>query len=95
MHSVFPVAVALCALPGFEDKNLRQRRLAFLLGWAVHVVTDALTHGEDARPFFWPLSARRFSSPISYWKNERYGRLFTNLEHAVVVLAGISFLKNR
>ena len=97
LHSVVPLGAGLifCFLPGIENKSLRQRLLAFLLGWAGHVISDALTHGEDARPFFWPLSARRFSSPVSYWENKRYGRLFTTLEHMVVVLAGISLLTNR
>ena len=97
LHSIVPLGAGFifCFLAGTVNRSLRQRLLAFLLGWAGHVVTDALTHGEDARPLFWPLSGRRFSSPVSYREKKRYGRLFTILEHAAVLAATISLLTIR
>lgn len=97
LHSVVPVvtALALCSLSGFGNKNPRRQLLAFLLGWAGHVATDALSHGEDARPLLWPLSESRFSSFVSYWEGNRNGHLFTIIEHATALAAGTSLLANR
>ncbi len=80
LHSALPVAalLALC--------HSRGKLLAFLLGWAGHVLADALTHAEDARPILWPLSRRRFRSPISYWDRSRHARLFVLVEHGMLLL---------
>lgn len=83
LHSVLPVAatLALYRLSGTRDRT----PLAFLLGWAGHVVKDTLTHGSDARPLFWPVSGRRFESPVSYRERGRYGVPFTLAEHAALL----------
>lgn len=60
--------------------------LSFLVEWTGHVLADALTHAEDARPLLWPLSERRLQSPISYWDRSRHARSFTIVEHAVSLL---------
>lgn len=84
LHSVVPIAaaLALCAVLWQRDRAT----LTFLLGWAGHVATDALTHGSDARRILWPLSEHRFRSPVSYWEAGRNGRPFTLVEHAVLLI---------
>jgi hypothetical protein len=39
-------------------------------GWAGHLAVDYATHHDDAWPPFWPVSDRRFRSPLSYWQPE-------------------------
>lgn len=56
-----------------------------LLGWAAHVLTDALTHAADARPVLWPVSGWRLCSPVSYWDRSRHALPFTIVEHGAVV----------
>ena len=95
LHSTLPVAVALVlyALLGVKRHDRLKAAFAFLLGWAGHVVTDALTHGSDARLLLWPLSRWRFESPVSYRERGRYGRLFTLTEHAVLLAVAARMLR--
>lgn len=62
-----------------------RRGLSLWSGWAGHVAVDLLTHGADARPVLWPISQRRFESPVSYRERERYGAAFTVVEHGVAL----------
>ncbi|MGH3090162.1 MAG: zinc dependent phospholipase C family protein [Rubrobacteraceae bacterium] len=80
LHSA-PVAATAMLI----ERILRRKISAFLLGWAGHVVADFLTHGKDARPILWPISQRKFESPVSYREKERYGKAFTVAEHATVL----------
>lgn len=65
-HSVFaPLALAAVRRRG-------ARELA--AGWLGHLVVDALTHHDDAWPALWPLSPRRWRSPLSYWQREHHAR---------------------
>jgi hypothetical protein len=91
LHSALPVAAAL-AVCGALGERSGVAPLAFTLGWAGHVAADALTHGEDARPLFWPLSGWRFVSPVSYRERERHARAFAIAEHAAVVTASVATL---
>ena len=90
LHSALPVGAALAALltlfgrPG-APKSHRNAALAFFLGWAGHVASDALTHGSDARPLFWPISNRRFESPVSYRERARHAAAFTAAEHLALL----------
>ncbi len=88
LHSALPVGALLLILLTLGSKKLSLRKplLTFLIGWAGHVLTDALTHAEDARPILWPISVWRFRSPISYWDRSRYARTFTMLEHGILLL---------
>lgn len=88
LHSVLPVGALLLiswALSSSE-RSPRKPLLAFLMGWAGHVLADALAHAEDARPILWPLSKRRLRSPISYWDRSRHARAFTLAEHGASLL---------
>ena len=96
LHSVLPVgaALALRALAGTSG-DPDGAVLAFLLGWAGHVLSDSLTHTEDARPLFWPLSGRRFRGPVSYWDRGYHARAFSILEHASLLLSAMEILRRR
>ena len=96
LHSALPPAAAL-ALYGIARRRkggASGRLRALLLGWAGHIAADVLTHGSDARPLLWPLSRRRFRSPISYRERDRHATPFTVAEHAAV-LAALASARNR
>ncbi len=87
-HSVLPVAMAALGASLLPRRGeTRTALLSFVLGWAGHVVADALTHGSDARPLLWPVSAYRFESPLSYRERDRHALPFTVAEHAAVLTA--------
>jgi hypothetical protein len=56
--------------------------LACLASMALHGGADLLVHHEDAHGHFWPLSAWRFRSPVSYWDPRHHGRVFAVFELA-------------
>ncbi len=87
LHAALPVSAALSlyAVSGAKGRDPSGILLAFLLGWAGHVVSDALTHGADARPILWPLSTRRFQSPVSYRERDRHAIPFAIAEHAATL----------
>jgi len=87
LHSALPVAAALGAPVCIGRGTTRTALLSFLLGWAGHVAADALTHGSDARPLLWPVSAYRFESPLSYRERDRHALPFAIAEHAAILLA--------
>jgi membrane-bound metal-dependent hydrolase YbcI (DUF457 family) len=63
---------------------------AFAGAGLLHAVADFLTHNEDARRQFWPLSDWLFRSPVSYWDARFYGNVFVVLEFGLVIaLAGL------
>ena len=97
LHSALPVGVllALWLTIGQRGRRRRGRLLAFLLGWAGHVLADALTHAEDARPILWPLSRRRLQGPVSYWDRSHHARLFAATEHGVLLLVAARALRRR
>jgi len=57
LHSLLPVAalLALYTAPAVRQRDSKRALLSFLLRWAGHVISDALTHAGDARPILWPL----------------------------------------
>jgi phospholipid N-methyltransferase len=90
-HSVLAPAAVLAAAA-----LLRSGRLAALgAGWAGHILCDVPVHHTDARPHGYPLSARRFHSPVSSWDRNRHASLVTAAElvlgaTALASLAGAS-----
>ena len=50
-----------------------------------HAVADFLTHHDDARRQFWPVSDWVFRSPVSYWDARFYRNAFGMFEVALVV----------
>ncbi len=82
LHSALVAASAMLV-----EHILRGKNSTFLIGWAGHILADFFTHGEDARPVFWPLSEWKFESPISYRDKERHGRISTLVEHAALAIS--------
>jgi hypothetical protein len=81
-HSLLaPAALA----PALGRRCAPVRRLA--AGWLAHVLVDYATHARDAWPPLWPLSRRRFASPVSYWEPERHARAFSVCETAALAVA--------
>jgi hypothetical protein len=84
LHSALPVALLLAVRLASGAMECRSK--ALLLGWAGHVLADALSHARDARPILWPVSERRFASPVSYWDHAHHALPFTLIEHAALLL---------
>lgn len=58
---------------------------AFAGAGLLHAIADFLTHHDDARRQFWPVSDWVFRSPVSYWDASYYGSVFAMFEVALVV----------
>lgn len=58
---------------------------AFADAGLLHALADLLTHHDDARRQFWPVSDWVFRSPVSYWDARFYGNVFGMFEVALVV----------
>ena len=89
LHSALPVGVLLLTVlltRGSRERNPYEPLLAFLIGWAGHVLADALTHAADARPILWPISGWRFRSPVSCWERSHHARTFSRVEHGTLLL---------
>ena len=59
---------------------------AFAGSGLLHALADLLTHHEDARRQFWPVTDWVFRSPVSYWDARYYGEAFAVFELALVVM---------
>ena len=59
---------------------------AFVGAGLLHAFADFLTHHDDARRQFWPVSDWVFRSPVSYWDARFYGNVFGMFEVALVVM---------
>jgi membrane-bound metal-dependent hydrolase YbcI (DUF457 family) len=88
LHSVVPVAalLVLYRVLGLGRRDPRRILLWFLLGWFGHTIADFLTHVDDTRPLFWPLSGWEWSSPVSYYNSSYYGREFFFVSHGLMLL---------
>ncbi len=88
LHSVVPVALLLTIYGVLRLGRLDTRRILlwFLLGWFGHTIADFLTHVDDTRPLFWPISGWEWSSPVSYYNPLYYGREFFAISHGLMVL---------
>jgi len=52
-----------------------------------HVAIDVVSHHEDAWAILWPLSDRRWRSPVSYWDHEHHARTWATVEVAALLVA--------
>lgn len=69
---------------------------AFAGAGLLHAAADFLTHNDDARRQFWPISDWMFRSPISYWDARYYGEVFAVFELGLVaVLTGLLLWRMR
>ena len=71
-------------------RTKRTAWLACFASMALHSSADLLLHHEDAHGHFWPLSAWRFRSPVSYWDPRHYGAVFVWLELAASLAACVA-----
>jgi membrane-bound metal-dependent hydrolase YbcI (DUF457 family) len=98
LHSIVPPALLL-VLYGVLRLGRRDARcilLWLLIGWAGHTVADFLTHVNDTRPLFWPISTWEWSSPVSYYDSDYYGRQFFAINHALMLLTiALLFVKRK
>ena len=97
LHSIVPVAILLGiygALRGgrFDGRGIL---LWFLIGWLGHTLTDFLTHVDDTRPLFWPVSGWEWSSPVSYYNSAYYGQEFFIVSHGLMFLIIVGLLVKR
>lgn len=53
----------------------------------LHNVGDFPVHNDDAHRHFFPVSAYRFISPLSYWDPRHFGRDVSRVENGLVILA--------
>ncbi|WP_053057545.1 metal-dependent hydrolase [Rubrobacter aplysinae] len=100
LHSlVLPAALlalyALLRLVTSDTVDARHVLLWFLVGWAGHTVADFLTHVNDTRPLFWPISGWEWSSPVSYYDDDYYGRQFFAIEHGAIIVTMVLLLFKR
>ena len=89
LHSALAVGVLLLRVlltRGLRERNPYEPLLAFLIGWAGHVLGDALTHAGEARPILWPISGWRLRIPVSYWERSHHARAFSRVEHGTLLL---------
>jgi membrane-bound metal-dependent hydrolase YbcI (DUF457 family) len=87
LHSFLPWGAAMLLLLSTGAWRRWPGLAAFIAGWGSHVVIDMLTHRSDGYPIFWPLSAYRFPTPVSYWEPAYHGRVFSLVcDGAIVVL---------
>lgn len=77
-HSVL-VPAAIAAFP-----NGRGQALA--AGWLSHLTIDYLTHHDDAWSPLWPLTAKRWLAPVSYWQVGHHARPFAALDASGLLL---------
>ncbi len=87
LHSIVPAGflLGLYWALGLGRRDRRRILVWFLLGWAGHTIADFLTHVDDLRPLFWPISDWRWASPVSYYNPFYYGREFMLVEHASIL----------
>ena len=89
-HSLPLLAGAACVAYAARARGL----LALFTSMALHSIADFPLHHDDAHAHFFPLSAWKFRSPISYWDPRHYGTLVAPLE-VLLVAAGAYLLLRR
>ncbi len=88
LHSTVPVVALLILYVVLKlgRRDPRKMLLWFLLGWFGHTIADFLTHADDTRSLFWPISAWKWSSPVSYYNSQYHGQEFFLLSHGLMLL---------
>lgn len=66
---------------------------ALFASMLLHTFGDLPLHFDDAHRHFFPLSAWRFFSPVSYWDPARFGVWMSLLEMAVVLVGSVALLR--
>ncbi len=87
-QSIFAVDHSFLVWGGLLGLAMWRRQVilrAFAGAGLLHALADFLTHHDDARRQFWPVSDWVFRSPVSYWDARFYGNAFGMFEVALVV----------
>ncbi len=97
LHSAVPVIVLLGIYGATRLRRFDRRRvlLWFLIGWLGHTFADFLTHVDDTRPLFWPISGWEWSSPVSYYNSAYYGQEFFIVSHTLIFLVLVTLAVKR
>ncbi len=97
LHSaVLPAALLISyILLKLGHRDRRRIFLWFLIGWLGHTVVDFLTHADNPRPLFWPLSSWEWYSPVSYFDPLHHGREFFLISHALIFVVMAVLLVRR
>ncbi|MEN8256859.1 MAG: hypothetical protein ABFS09_03250 [Thermodesulfobacteriota bacterium] len=72
----------------------KTRAALFCLAAFIAAVEDFLLHHDDGHAHFFPFSDFRFSSPVSYWDPNHYGRMASGLEIACALTAAVWIFKH-
>jgi len=67
----------------------RPAGVALFASMLLHHLEDFPLHHNDAHQHFWPLSAYRFISPVSYWDPDHYGAYGALVEASLTLIASI------
>ncbi len=88
LHSAVPAVLLLVLYRALKlgRRDNRKVLLWFLLGWFGHTIADFLTHVDDTRPLFWPISGWEWQSPVSYYNPLYHGREFFVANHGLMLL---------
>ena len=95
-QNVFDLAHSIpLALVGLGIAYWLARRVpqAFFASLLLHSVFDLPLHHNDAHRHFFPFSAARFESPLSYWDPAHHGSLMLCLELSTVCLTSLWLCK--
>lgn len=97
LHSAVPPVALLLAYWLLKLGRWDRLRILlwFLLGWLGHTVADFLTHVDDVRPLFWPISDWTWASPVSYYNSAYYGDEFFMVSHGLMFLIIVVLLIRR
>jgi hypothetical protein len=87
LHLAVHSAFAPLLVSAGSSSDGRGRALA--RGWAGHLAVDLLTHHSDAWPMLWPVSDRRWASPVSYWEEDRHARALRVAELGALACAAV------
>lgn len=85
VHRAMHSAVGAAVLGVGAQRASRRRAVA--VGWAGHVLVDAVTHHADARPPAWPLSHRVWRSPVSHWEADHHAAGWNAVDAVALAMA--------
>lgn len=93
-HSlILAVPTGLCAgaVAGIRGYSVMNWAMFGTVCYALHVVMDFLMPGRGAM-LFWPLTARRFRSPVPLFYGVRWNRSWASIEHVWTLLTELLFV---
>lgn len=92
LHNLFhaPFVALAVAGAGLLVERARAGLLSFAFGIGLHSLVDIFTHHHDGPlllfPFEWSI---RFSSPVSYWDPDHFGRILGPIDLGLTLVFGV------